>query len=282
MTTAMDRTVEPTGRRPHAGAGALSLGLRRGVLELKQFRRTREYVVFTLLFPVMIVVIFGAVFHGTLGNGVKFTQYFVTGMIASGLLATSFQNLAIQIPIERSRGVLKRLLGTPMPKAAYFIGKIVMVMVISAIETAILLAIAVAFYGLRLPDSAGRWFTFAWVSLLGITACTLAGIAYSSLARTGRGAPATVTPVALVLQFTSGVFFVYTAVPSWMQQFAALFPLKWMCQGMRSVFLPDSFAQREVAHSWELGRVALVLGAWCVAALTLCLLTFRWTDRADS
>jgi len=256
----------------------VTLGLSRGVLELKQFIRTREYVVFTLLFPMIIVVIFGAVFKGTVG-GVPFTQYFVTGMIASGLLATSFQNLAIQIPIERDRGVLKRLLGTPMPRGAYFVGKVVMVLVVGVVETVVLLAIAVAFYGLRLPTDPVRWLTFAWVALLGITACTLAGVAFSSLARTGRGAPAVVTPVALVLQFTSGVFFVYTAIPAWMQQFAAVFPLKWMCQGMRSVFLPASFARNEVAHSWELGRVALVLGAWCVAGLVLCLLTFRWTSR---
>jgi ABC-2 type transport system permease protein len=260
---------------------ALALGVSRGVLELKQFVRTREYVVFTLLFPVVIVVIFGAVFHGKLDERVTYTQYFVTGMIASGLLATSFQNLAIQIPIERSRGVLKRLIGTPMPRPAYFVGKIVMVLAVSAVETVVLLAIAVAFYGLVLPHSAVKWFTFAWVSLLGITACTLAGVAYSSLARSGRGAPATVTPVALMLQFTSGVFFVYTSIPAWMQNLAAFFPLKWMCQGLRSAFLPDSFARKEVAHSWELGRVALVLGAWCVAGLVLCLLTFRWTDRRE-
>jgi ABC-2 type transport system permease protein len=278
MTTVTDR---PAARAIPRGARALRIGLDRGVLELKQFVRTREYVVFTLLLPVIIVVIFGAVFRGTVVGGVTLTQYFVTGMIASGLLATSFQNLAIQIPIERGRGVLKRLLGTPMPRTAYFIGKIVMVLAVSVLETAVLLVIAVSFYRLDLPHTAARWLTFGWVSLLGITACTLAGIAYSSVARTGRGAPATVTPVALILQFTSGVFFVYTSIPSWMQAVAALFPLKWMCQGLRSVFLPDSFAQREVAHSWELGRVALVLGAWCVGGLIACLLTFRWTDRQE-
>jgi ABC-2 type transport system permease protein len=114
--------------------------------------------------------------------------------------------------------------------------------------------------------------------VLGITACTLCGIAFSSLARTGRSAPAVVTPVAIVLQFISGVFFVFTDLPPWMQQIAALFPLKWMCQGMRSAFLPDSFASFEAAGSWELGKVALVLGAWCVGGLVLCLTTFRWTS----
>jgi ABC-2 type transport system permease protein len=276
MTTVVDQPVaRAAGRRP----GALSLGLSRGVLELKQFVRTRAYLIFTLLFPVIIVLIFGAAFHGSAGSGVTLTQYFVTGMIASGLLATGFQNLAIQIPIERSRGVLKRLVATPMPRSAYFVGKVVMVLVISVVSTAILLAMAVAFYGLTLPHSAAKWFTFAWVSLLGVIACTLLGIAYSSLARNGRAAPSMTTPVALVLQFISGVFFVYTGLPGWMKQLAALFPLKWMCQGLRSVFLPEEFAQREVAHSWELGRVALVLGAWCVAGLILCLLTFRWTEK---
>jgi ABC-2 type transport system permease protein len=45
------------------------------------------------------------------------------------------------------------------------------------------------------------------------------------------------------------------------------------------VFLPDSFAAQEVAGSWELDRVAMVLAAWCVGGLILCILTFRWTRR---
>jgi ABC-2 type transport system permease protein len=90
-----------------------------------------------------------------------------------------------------------------------------------------------------------------------------------------------VTPVALVMQFISGVFFVYTDLPQWMQQIAAVFPLKWMAQGMRSVFLPETFAAREAAGGWELGRAAVILGAWVIAGLVLCLLTFRWTARED-
>ena len=49
-----------------------------------------------------------------------FSQYFLAGMIASGLVYTGFQNLAIAIPQERDDGSLKRLYGTPMPAAAYF------------------------------------------------------------------------------------------------------------------------------------------------------------------
>ena len=45
------------------------------------------------------------------------------------------------------------------------------------------------------------------------------------------------------------------------------------------MFLPDSMQVYEMAGSWELGKVALVLGAWCVVGLALCLLTFRWSNR---
>jgi ABC-2 type transport system permease protein len=259
----------------------MRLGLAQGVLEIRQFLRSREQVMFTLAFPAILITVFGAIFSGEIAPGVQFTQYFVTGMIATGLMTAGFQALAIQIPMERDRGVLKRLLGTPMPRWVYFAGKVLMVAFIAVLETIILLTVATLWFDLSLPSTTGKWLTFGWVSVLGITACTLCGVAFSSLARTGRSAPAVVTPVALILQFISGVFFVFTSLPSWMQNVASLFPLKWMCQGLRSVFLPASYGTQEPSGSYDLGTVALVLSGWCVLALVLCLTTFRWTTKRD-
>jgi ABC-2 type transport system permease protein len=64
-----------------------------------------------------------------------------------------------------------------------------------------------------------------------------------------------------------------------MRDVASFFPLKWMGQGMRSVFLPEHAAALEAAGTWEHGRTALVLAAWIVAGLVLCLRTFRWQSR---
>lgn len=247
-------------------------------VELKEFFRQREAVVFTVLLPVLLLVVFGAVLDYDIGGGVTFSQYFIAGIIAAGILGASLQNMAIGIATERSDGTLKNLAGTPMPKSAYFLGKVVQVLAVTVLIVAILLAIGVVLYDIDLP-SGTDWITFAWVSLLGAASCTLLGIAVSSLARNGRSASAMVTPFALVLQFISGVFFVFGQLPSWMQTVAAIFPLKWMGQGLRSVFLPDALAAQEPAGSWELGRVAIVLGLWCVVGLALCVATFRWQDR---
>ena len=250
----------------------------RSAVELKEFFRQRESVVFTLLFPVILLVVFGAVLDYDIGGGVGFTQYFMAGIIAAGILGASLQNMAISIATERSDGTLKGLVGTPMPKSAYFVGKIVQVFAVTVLIVAILMVIGVLAYGIDLPS--GRdWLTFAWVTALGSASCTLLGIAVSSLAKNGRSASAMVTPIALVLQFISGVFFQFSQVPTWMQTIASFFPLKWMAQGLRSVFLPDVLAAQEPAGTWELGRVALVLALWCVAGLLLCVATFRWQDR---
>lgn len=249
----------------------------RAALELRSFFRRRETVVFTFSLPVVLLLIFGSIFNFDLAHThVPFRQYFTAGIIASGIMSATFVNLGIGIALERDDGTLKRLAGTPMPRAAYFAGKIGSSLVIAALETAILLGIGVSLYGLKFPSTPERWLTLVWVFLLGVATCTLLGIAASSVPRSARSAAAVLNLPYLVLQFISGVYFPFNQLPRGLQEVAAVFPLKWLCQGLRSVFLPDFLQRIEPAHSWELGRVALVLGAWLVGSLILCLRTFRW------
>ena len=282
MSVDLTRAVAPARTTDYRPPSLLSVYRVRAVVELKTFMREREAVVFTFAFPVLLLVIFGAVFgRQDVDGGVTFAQVFVAGMIAAGLFASSFQNLGISIPIERDSGALKRLAGTPMPPSAYFAGKVAVVAVVAVVQNVLLLAIGVLFYDLDLPTSASRWITYGWVSLLGLTACTLLGIAATAIVKNGRTAPAIISPIAIVLQFISGVFFVFSELPSWMQEIASLFPLKWMTQGMRSVFLPEDYQTIEPAGTWEHGRIVLVLAAWCVLGLLVAVRTFRWRNKAD-
>jgi ABC-2 type transport system permease protein len=276
-------TLPAVAARKTALPSPLSVGLSRGALEIKSFFREREAVVFTFSLPIVLLVIFGTILSGDIGDtGVDFRQYFTAGIIASGIMSTTFVSLGIGIATERDDGTLKRLYGTPMPRSAYFIGKTISALVLSLMETALLFGVGTALYGLEPPSSLGRWLTFGWVFVLGVASCTLLGIAISSVPTSGRSASAVLNLPFLVLQFTSGVFFVYGDLPKTVQQIAAFFPLKWMCQGLRSALLPDTLLAREPAHSWEHGRMALVLAAWCLAGLAICLTTFRWKRRGDA
>ena len=257
---------------------AITLGIRRGGLEIRQFLRQRESVIFTLLFPVILLLIFGSVFSDTIAPDVTFSQYFLAGMIASGLVNTGFQGLAITIPLERDFGALKRLRGTPMPASSYFIGKAILVFVSMVVQILMLLGFGAAFFGVAMPSDINKWITFAWLTILGSACSTALGIAFSVIPKSGRGASAVVSPIVIILQFFSGVFFIFTQLPTWMQQFAAIFPLKWLTQGMRSVFLPDSFATQEVAKSWENERTFAVLVIWLIIGIFFSVRKFKW-DR---
>ena len=286
--TPVTRDAAAAGRRggDHAHTarppGAWRTGLAMGRLEVLAFFRERQTVVFVFALPVVLLVMLGSIFsHEATRYGVSVGALFAAGMIAGGAAAASFENLGLNIAAERERGMLKRLRGTPMAPAAYFIGKVVLVLVCVAAEVSVLMAVGVAFYHLQLPASAGRWWTLAWVLGLGTVACSLAGIAISSLPRSGTNAGPVIMLPFVVLQFISGVFVPYSDVPPWLQHIGSLFPLKWMSQGLRSVFLPDGAAALEPAHAWQHGQIALVLAAWIAGGLVLCLTTFRWLPRRD-
>ncbi|GLZ34360.1 transport permease protein [Lentzea sp. NBRC 105346] len=255
--------------------GLFSLGLARGGTELREFFRQRENVVFTFSLPAVIMLLLGTVYVKQPIQG----QLFAASMVGAGIISTSFVGLGISIAADREDGTLKRLHGTPMPLASYFIGKTILVLVSSLAEVVLLLAVAWLRFDVELPTDPKKIATFAWVFLLGVIACSLLGTVVSSLAKSTRSAPAVLNLPYIILQFISGVFISpLTALPDSLQITGAIFPLKWVCQGFRSVFASDEYQVLEVAGSWELGKIALVLGAWCVAGLLLVTRTFRWTN----
>lgn len=269
--------------RPVAHPSWISIAVDRTVVELKEFFRSMSQMIFIFAFPIILQALFGAIFSGTdVQPGVTFAQYFLAGMIASGILYTGFQSLAISIAIDRDGDVLKRLHATPLPSTAYFAGKMAQVLIVSVIQIAILVTLGVTAYGVSIPTTAHAWLTFTWVFVLGTGASVTAGIAMSTLLRNAKSASAILTPVLLVMQFTSGVFVVYNTLPSAMRFFGELFPLKWLAQGMRSVFLPDAFAQSEVNQSWEHPMTAVVLILWFAVGLIVAVRAFRWLRPDDN
>ncbi|MFI1189981.1 ABC transporter permease [Streptomyces californicus] len=276
----MTTQVTPARRTRPAPPGVVKVGIARGAVELKQFFRERDAVVFTFALPVVLLLLLAGIFSGTVPEtGVKASQIFAASMIAAGIMSTTFVSLGTGIAQDRDDGTLKRLRGTPTPMASYFIGKVLMVLVVSFAEVVVLLAIGRGIFDLRLPTDPAKWFTFGWVFVLGVVSCALLGIAISSLPRTAKSASAVIMLPFIGLQFVSGVLFnPISELSSPLVEIGSAFPLKWMAQGFRSVFLPDSMTFQEVAGSWELGRTAVILAAWCVGGLVLCLLTFRWKN----
>ncbi len=255
----------------------------RSRFEVRTTLRDKRTVMFSMLLPIFLMVIFGSLL-GTKyieHTHVLISQYIVAGLLASGLLYSAFQQLAIAVPEERANGTLKRLRGSPMPPSAYFVGKLAVSSFVYVFQVIFLLGLGHLFYKIAMPAGASQWVTLLWVSALGLLTSSLLGVAFSSLAKDGRSASALAAPLVLFFQFTSGVYFVFTQLPSWMRSVAALFPLKWLAQAMRGVFLPAAFARQESAGSFELSKTAIILTLWSLASALLCARTFRWLPKGS-
>jgi ABC-2 type transport system permease protein len=262
-------------------------GLSRIRYEVTTYFRQSDSVFFTFLFPVVMLTIFSVAFSeqsfgvDAAGDDVSAATFFLPGMLAAGVLLSGLQNMSIDIAVEKGDGTLKRLAGTPLSPISFFIGKIGQVLVTGLLQAALLLVVARFAFGVDLPAEPAAWGTFAWVFLLGVTTCAILGIGLSGLPRSGKSATAVIIPIVLILQFISGVYLTFTSLPEWLQNVASVFPLKWLAQGMRSVFLPSTFESLEAGGDWNLAGVVIGTGIWLVVGLVVARLTFRWI-RKDS
>ena len=250
-----------------APAPSRSVGPAIGI-ELKQLFRDREAAVFTLALPMILMIVFGSVF----GNQqLRRLRHHVRAVLRGrhdrlGNRLHELPEPGHRDPPGARRGHPQAARGHPdaqgrrtsSARSARSASS-------TSSSSSCSWPSASLLFDVELPSSAEKWAALVWLSVLGLTTWTLLGLAFSSVPKSGKGASAIVTPVILVLQFTSGVFFLYNQLPTWMQQFAALFPLKWLTQGMRYVFLPEGAAAIEVAGSFEMARVAMVLLVWTVA-----------------
>ncbi len=115
-TAAVRPAARPTRPPEPPLPGAWRLGLARGGVEVKAFFRDKMAVAFIFALPSILLVLLGSIFGSqAAAHGVTVGQLFTAGMIAGGIMSTSFQYLGISVATERENGMLKRLPGTPMP-----------------------------------------------------------------------------------------------------------------------------------------------------------------------
>lgn len=243
--------------------------------------RTPRTVIFTIAFPVVLLVLFNSIFnHGgnettTLPSDVKLSAeaYFTAGIIAYAAALSTFTTLAVSLTTQRENGQLKRYRGTPMPPWTFIAGQIVRAEAQALAMAAILLAIGALAYGVPVP--AATFPAFVLYLLLGTaTLCSL-GIALSSFTPTPDAA-STIAPFSVViLSFISGVWIPVDQLPSWLEKVGKLFPLSHLALGLQTTLAPGASGS-----GLEAGSV-LPLAIWALIGIRIATHRFRWEPQAS-
>jgi ABC-2 type transport system permease protein len=243
--------------------------------ELLSFWRNPQSRFFTLLLPIIFLVIFSTVIGGTTttpsGAKVKVSVYYVPGIATLAIIAASFVNLAVSIVTQRESGVLKRRRATPVPSAVLIAGRASVAIVVALVVVTAIIVIGRLAFGVPVPTTTLPGVILA--SIVGaFTFCCLA-FAVSAFIGNADAAQPILQFVTLPLYFISGVFIPDANNPRWLRDIANLFPVRHLAQAELRAFDPLASAP---GIAW---RHLLVLGVWGIAGLVLAVRFFRWTPR---
>jgi ABC-2 type transport system permease protein len=205
------------------------------------------------------------------GDMVPYVTLFVPGILAYGIVGTTFSNLAISIASLRQAGVLKRIQGTPLPRWAYLAGLIGSACVTTLAFSVVVLGLGRVAYGVR-PRFATSPALVVMI-VLGTAAMSGLGLAISSVIPNRDAAPAVTNAIVLPLSFFSGVWFPTDKAPRVLKLVAEAFPLQPLAHGLQHAFLGKTPAPGLTL--FDSGR----LGAWIVVAVVAGIRWFRWTQR---
>jgi ABC-2 type transport system permease protein len=252
----------------------IGLVLHQARFDLVAFLRNRQARFFTLVLPVLFLVIFVSVFgnHEVGPENVKASTYYVPGLSALAVIAGSFVNLVISITALREAGVLKRRRATPVPAWVLIAGRALTAIVIALGVMTVLLLIGRFAYGVHLPASTLPGVVVAAV-VGAITFCCLA-YALSSAIHSADAAQPMTQAIMLPLYFISGVFIPNVNLPHWLRDVAEVFPVQHLADGLHHAFDPATHGTGIV---WsDIGVLAL----WAVAGLAFALTRFTWLPAA--
>jgi ABC-2 type transport system permease protein len=238
--------------------------------EQLSFWRNPQSAFFTFVFPVVIIVVFGALFGGSgrssYFNGLSALQYYVPTIAAVSVLGSCYSQLAIVLAMRRQNGILKRVRATPLPEWTYFLGLLAHCVMVSAVDVALIAGIG-SLFGVPLPT---HWPALALALVLGAASFCALGVAVASLIRNSEAAPAVVQLVLFPLLFISGTYMpIHSSV---LNRIAGALPVRPFNQA-----LLGPFAQHSGVDWKSLG----VLAAWGAAGALVAIRRFRWDPRPE-
>jgi len=238
---------------------------------LRTVVRTPRSAFFTLIFPVVLLVLIEATGSGTVdapGGKVDFAQYFTPSLAIFGLSFACYTSLVFSIPRAREAGILKRVRGTPLEPSVYLAALIAVALITGLTSVVLMVTVGVAAFGVTLYP---HLIPAALVTLvLGGLCLASLGLAVSSLVARADTAPVVANLTLLPLTFISGVFAPLQGAPEGVKTIANVFPLSHLVDAFYATFNPHT-----AGAGFSAGDLAVLI-VWTFIGARVAARRFRW------
>jgi ABC-2 type transport system permease protein len=208
-----------------AGTRTVGQTLRIYLMESKSEFLTRlrlpGYVIPTILFPIMFYSLFGLTRSQAVLAGTTVGAYLLATFGSFGVIAISLFGFGVSVAIERGQGWMQVKRASPMPRSAYFVGKIAMSVLFSLVMMLLLFTLGIVAGHARMPLTS--WVALAGTLLMGVLPFAAMGLAVGYLAGPNSAAPIA-NLVYLPMSFASGLWMPIQILPKPVQHIAPFLP----------------------------------------------------------
>jgi ABC-2 type transport system permease protein/oleandomycin transport system permease protein len=220
--------------------------------------RLPQLLVFTIVQPVIFVLMFRYVFGGAIQvPGESYVNYLMPGIFVQTVTFGAI-NTAVGLAEDKSSGLIERLRSLPMSRSAVLGGRVLADTTRNAGLVVLMIAIGYL-VGFRAQTNAAMvvlgvgllvlfGFALAWVM-------ALVGLSVTN----GEAAQAAAFPLLAPLTFASNLFVDPSTMPSWLERWARNQPVSRVADAVRACMLGGPTADKVwIALAWTLGIVAVI------------------------
>jgi ABC-2 type transport system permease protein len=242
--------------------------LKMTAMEAKLFLREPLGAFFTLVFPLMMLFLFGSIYGNAptpLFGGRGTIDISVPSYIAMIIATSGLMSITITMASYREKGVLRRLRTTPASPLLILVSQVIVVFAMTAVGMVLLVAAGKVVYGLRFEGNA---LSVLGGFLLGSLSFFSLGFILAGLMPTARTAQIVGLVLLYPMLFLSGAGFPRELLPEGVRRFSAFLPLTYVVTLLRGLWIGESWGM----HVTE----AVVLASMLVVGVVISALTFRW------
>ena len=213
-----------------------------------------------------VPVRFGITSRPVFNRDLRFIDFLMPGLVAMSIMQMGLFSVAFTFVQLKNRGILRRLLATPVHPASFLFGQVVTRLSVSILQTLVLIGIAVFLFDVKI---AGNMASILLLALIGGGVFVSLGFAISGWSRNEEVAAPIANVIALPMMFMSGVFFPRSAMPDVLERVTDFLPLTYLIDALRNV---ATDGEALWAQGWNL----LGLGVWLIITFVVAVRLFKW------
>ncbi len=205
-------------------------------------------------------------------HNLRYIEFLLPGLIALSVMQMSVFSVAFVFVQYKEKGVLKRLLATPMKPSQFVAANTITRLLVALAQSAIFIGVGVWLFKVSIIGS--YWLIFLCV-VLGALMFLGLGFTVSGLSKTTDSVPAIANLIVFPMLFLGGTFFPISSMPIWLQNIAKYLPLTYFSTALRDVMTQG-------ASLYDIRWNLLAMIIWAIILIALATYTFSFQEKQST